>query len=555
MLSKYNVKLNIVLITIITTIIPILISIFLANNTPIQIVNLPLHATLEVAGGVIAIVISMMFYIKFSKNYILTHFTYTTIALLTMGIIDIFHGIMMSGKLFVWLHSCAVFFGGLFFITIWLKEKKVSQKTYKLIPILSVLFAIVFSILSIWYKDFIPNMLNSDKSFSNEANLLNIIGGIGFFIASIKFLKEYIKTKDIEELLFAGHTMLFGVAGVLFLSSTIWDLQWWLWHFLRLFAYIIALYFLYIEFKKDMKILAHTNKELKKSNKKIKQYFNLIDKHVITSSTDTEGIITYASEAFCQISGYSKHELIGKKHSIVKHPDMPEEIYKKLWDSISNDLKWTGEIKNKKKNGKHYWVKATISPIYNNNGKKIGYSAIREDITDKKTIEEISITDSLTEIYNRRHFDEIFPKLINSTKRKNELLSFIILDIDYFKQYNDTYGHQMGDKTLIKVATTIKNSLNRIDDFCFRLGGEEFGILFKTTTTIKAFEFANTIRKNIEALQIKHENNSVSPYVTVSMGLICKNANEITNENEIYKQADELLYEAKANGRNQIVSL
>ena len=250
------------------------------------------------------------------------------------------------------------------------------------------------------------------------------------------------------------------------------------------------------------------------------------------------------------IGSYSKDELIGQNHKIIKHHDMPESIYKELWETIGSGKIWKGEIKNKKKNGDYYWVKAYISPVFDNKKEIIGYTAIREDITDKKRIEEISITDGLTNIYNRRYFDEIFPKIINNAKRKDELVAFLFMDIDHFKQYNDNYGHQKGDDVLIKFAKCLKDSLHRSSDFAFRLGGEEFAIVFQPETKEKAIEFANTIKKNIKELQIKHEFSTVRLYITASMGLVCKNAKNI--DDNIYKEADDLLYEAKKSGRNQI---
>jgi diguanylate cyclase (GGDEF)-like protein len=124
------------------------------------------------------------------------------------------------------------------------------------------------------------------------------------------------------------------------------------------------------------------------------------------------------------------------------------------------------------------------------------------------------------------------------------------MDIDHFKQYNDNYGHQAGDEVLIKFAKCLKENLHRSSDYVFRLGGEEFAIVYQPETKEKAIEFANTIKDNIEKLQIKHEFSSVRLYITASMGLVCKNANDI--DDKIYKQADALLYEAKENGRNQI---
>ncbi|QOG12733.1 diguanylate cyclase [Arcobacter sp. FWKO B] len=284
----------------------------------------------------------------------------------------------------------------------------------------------------------------------------------------------------------------------------------------------------------------------------IKRYTKLIDENVITSSTDLKGNITYTSEAFAKISGYSQGELVSKNHRIIRHPDMPKELYENMWKTIKNNNTWQGEIKNRKKDGGFYWVKATISPSFDENNKKIGYTAIRQDITDKKIIEEISITDGLTNVYNRRHFNEIFPKVINSANRKDELVCFLLLDIDHFKQYNDNYGHQAGDDVLIEFAKCLKENLKRADDMVFRLGGEEFGVLFKSETKEKAIEFANNLKEKIVELKIVHEYSSASPYITASMGLVCKYGDEIKDMDEVYKDADDLLYKSKQNGRNQV---
>ncbi len=305
----------------------------------------------------------------------------------------------------------------------------------------------------------------------------------------------------------------------------------------------------------DKKRLLLSVKDITESKNKerlIKNYVELIDKNIITSTTDLEGNITQVSEAFCKISGYTKEELLGASHSKVKHPDMPQSLYKELWETITKDKVWRGEIKNLKKEGGYYWVDATITPIYNDNGQKIGYTAIRQDITDKKLVEKISITDGLTGIFNRRHFNDMLPKLINSAKRENQLLCFLIMDIDYFKQYNDTYGHQMGDEVLIRVADVLRKSLKRADDVCFRLGGEEFGVIFKTQNKEHSSAFAQLVRKNIEGLKIEHKNNGVSKYVTISAGLVCRDAKGINSADEIYKDADLLLYKAKETGRNRV---
>ncbi|MFA6192720.1 MAG: diguanylate cyclase [Sulfurimonas sp.] len=183
---------------------------------------------------------------------------------------------------------------------------------------------------------------------------------------------------------------------------------------------------------------------------------------------------------------------------------------------------------------------------------------LRVEIVRRKKIEKelakLSITDELTSLYNRRYFNEIFPKLINSAKRENENICFAMADIDFFKQYNDTYGHVAGDEVLRGVANVMKESLHRADDYCFRLGGEEFGILFKGLRAQEAKELVESMRENIENLQIAHKKNSASKYLTASFGLAVKNANSIEDLEELYKEVDELLYEAKQAGRNRVVA-
>ena len=168
-------------------------------------------------------------------------------------------------------------------------------------------------------------------------------------------------------------------------------------------------------------------------------------------------------------------------------------------------------------------------------------------------IEETAITDELTKLYNRRYFNQIFPKEIQRTIRDKQTISFLMMDVDNFKQYNDNYGHQKGDDVLSEIGKTLKLNCKRASDIALRLGGEEFGVIFSDINNNKQMVFAESIRQSIEMLQIKHEFNNASSYITASFGLvsITKPSKEI-NMDELYRLADEALYLAKENGRNQI---
>ncbi|PRM94252.1 hypothetical protein CJ673_07085 [Aliarcobacter cryaerophilus] len=305
---------------------------------------------------------------------------------------------------------------------------------------------------------------------------------------------------------------------------------------------------------KEFIILANSlNQTLENKNmveKKLQDYINIVNQNVIISSTNIQGVITEVSEAFCEISGYKKEELIGKSHNIVRHPNTPASFYKEMWDTLLSKKEWRGEIKNLSKNKDIYWIYAIITPILKNN-EIIGFTSIKSDITNKKHIEELSITDELTKIYNRRFFNIKIEEEINRAKRDKRELCLIILDIDFFKQYNDTYG-QEGDIVIKSVANVLKRKTNRADDFAFRVGGEEFAIITHIEKD-KVFDYAISIKDDIENLQIEHSGNKVSKYVTISLGIVCKDALEIQRAEDIYKQADDNLYEAKRSGRNCVV--
>lgn len=177
------------------------------------------------------------------------------------------------------------------------------------------------------------------------------------------------------------------------------------------------------------------------------------------------------------------------------------------------------------------------------------------DITElehyKIKLEHLALTDGLTSLYNRRYFNKIFPQEINRAKRDKKYLAFMMIDIDFFKQYNDTYGHINGDDVLIHIADTIKKHFCRASDFCFRLGGEEFGIISTGNTLDDVIKQTEQLRIGIEALNIEHKKSSVSNYVTISMGFAFSDGSQ--SFETVFSEADAALYKAKDYGRNRVV--
>lgn len=289
-----------------------------------------------------------------------------------------------------------------------------------------------------------------------------------------------------------------------------------------------------------------------KNSETNQKYIDLIDKNVITSKTNTKGIITDVSSAFTKITGYTKDEIIGKSHSIIRHPDTKKDIYDEMWKSLNAKKSFKAEIKNLNKNGYEYWVDATITPLTDRYENILGYSAIFHDITDKKRIEEYSITDSLTGLYNRRFFDATFSNELRVSKRESKNLILLMVDIDYFKQYNDTYGHLKGDEVLKSISTAMKSFFKRANDCVYRLGGEEFAISFYSNSLKNGLDRAESLRVNIGNLRIEHSTSSVSKYISISAGISFIPKECVMEMNEIYEVTDKALYRAKENGRDRI---
>ena len=163
--------------------------------------------------------------------------------------------------------------------------------------------------------------------------------------------------------------------------------------------------------------------------------------------------------------------------------------------------------------------------------------------------------DTLTGIYNRRYLEEKVHQLIIDLSRSNSSLGIMMLDIDFFKKYNDTYGHSQGDECLKIIAKTLNNAILRRGDFVARYGGEEFAVILTGTDESGACIMAEKMLKNIRDLEIPNEKNNDSGIVTVSIGVTTSDFSKTQNWNEYVEKADKALYLSKNNGRNRYTFL
>ena len=279
---------------------------------------------------------------------------------------------------------------------------------------------------------------------------------------------------------------------------------------------------------------------------------DIIDKYMLLTFSDLEGNITDASQAFLDFTGYTREDIIGKNHSIFKHADVADDYIKKMWRVLLKDKTFRGELKNINKKGVYFWIKIIIEPIFDKENNKVGYLAIREDISSQKSLEELSIKDPLTQCYNRAHFSDIFRKEFAKAQQRDHSVGLLLIDIDFFKLYNKTYSHQDGDDALVKIASSINAIASTEKLKLFRLAGGEFTLITNAYTDEALQELAHKIIKTVRDLAILHEESKISDFLTVSIGAVNLQQLEDISINDLFNTADQNLYVAKRKGRNTL---
>jgi len=284
------------------------------------------------------------------------------------------------------------------------------------------------------------------------------------------------------------------------------------------------------------------------------QNFNM---NVIASSSDLEGIITEVSEALCKISGYVEDELVGQPHSILRHPETPSSIFKDMWKTIQSGKNWYGEYKNLKKNGDSYYVQTSIFPIINAENTIIGYTSIRHDITKQKKSELLLLKqkekleyqayyDSLTKLPNRVLLYDRLEKAIEGAKRKKSKIAVLFIDLDHFKEINDSLGHDIGD-IVLQVVTKRLKSVTRSEDTISRLGGDEFTILLEDLKYPEdVLTIANKLLKVLTNVMIIDQHKL---YISSSIGVSIY-PDDGLDPKSLLKFADSAMYKAKDEGKN-----
>ncbi len=273
-------------------------------------------------------------------------------------------------------------------------------------------------------------------------------------------------------------------------------------------------------------------------------------------TTSLDGTISSINRAFENILGLKAKEVIGRNIKDF----IADEDHGKLGFKITGEKpevrRFDANIgKNRETYHTAYFCENPISL-----GTKLtGYQVIATDITERikmeKALEALVNIDGLTGVSNRRYFDKQLDIEIRRCFRTESSLCLIFIDVDFFKLYNDYYGHTAGDLCLQKVSNVLKGTLKRAADLVSRYGGEEFVILLPETDIEAASKIAQLIKDTLEAVKISHQDSKVSPYVTISMGISSiVPGRDTLNENSgklLTEQADKALYVSKETGRNK----
>lgn len=269
---------------------------------------------------------------------------------------------------------------------------------------------------------------------------------------------------------------------------------------------------------------------------------------------DKDKNIIYANPQLIKSTGYTKKQLKNQKSSIFHGPGTDDDVLKELWNTLLSKKSWSGELLYQRKDGSEFWQSWNVAPILDMHGSIQNFVGVGEDITQKKKfqalLEAMSYQDGLTSIANRRRFDEYFPIEWNRAKRNKKPLAVIMIDIDFFKRYNDSLGHLVGDESLKRIADVLKKNVHRAVDLVARYGGEEFVCVLPDTNIFGAKTVAEKFQNAIHNLKISHPDSDVSPYITVSMGIACCVPCQ-GDYNHLLNAADVALYQAKKNGRNR----
>ncbi|MEH7117952.1 diguanylate cyclase [Neobacillus vireti] len=311
-----------------------------------------------------------------------------------------------------------------------------------------------------------------------------------------------------------------------------------------------------------------TQNQLKHSLIKVKETeerFRLLAEYssdMITMHNDLSEYI-YISPAVKEVIHFEYQELLGKKFEIFIHPDDVNRTIE-MFERALKEGSAESTYRYRSKFGDYIWIESTLKSVpYQEEGEK-KVIIVSRNITKRKQTEQklqeankllsrLSYMDGLTGVANRRYFDDTLLKEWAAAIDSLAPLTLVMIDIDYFKNYNDTYGHLKGDFCLQTIAQAVNNLFLKQSGCTFcRYGGEEFALIMPDATSEKGLQAAQRINDTVAALHLTHKSSRIAGIVTLSMGIATMYPSKTTIPDSLIMEADSALYQSKLRGRNTI---
>jgi len=299
--------------------------------------------------------------------------------------------------------------------------------------------------------------------------------------------------------------------------------------------------------------LQEKTRELERVNLELEQLatvFTHVREGVII--TDPDGTIVAVNQAFCQISGYTREEMIGQNPRLLKSGVHSSEFYSRMWQSLQSNGHWSGEIWNRHKNGKNLAVLLTISGVRDNSGATRHYVALHADISAQKEhqqqLEFIAHYDTLTGLPNRKLFDDRLHQAMVQSKRHQQPLAVVYIDLDGFKAINDNYGHDAGDHLLKAISEQMKACLRESDTLA-RFGGDEFVAVLVDLADIHTSTPYIKRMLAAAARPVAYQGHQLQ--VSSSIGVAFFAPTDDSAADQLLRQADQAMYQAKLAGKNR----
>ena len=295
---------------------------------------------------------------------------------------------------------------------------------------------------------------------------------------------------------------------------------------------------------KELRIEISERKKAEAELRKLAQAVNCTGSPIII--TDLDGKIEFTNNAFSTLTGYAAEEVTGHTPRVLKSEQTKGNIYEELWETITKDEVWRGDLLNRKKDGELYWDHLVISPITDKDGKKTHYVAIRDDITNRKEEEKrhayLATHDILTGLPNRILFNERIDHALSLAKRNDWQVAIFFIDLNNFKRINDRFGHAVGDDALIEFGNRLQACMRESDTIA-RIGGDEFVCLLEKVPDEEYLPMvANKLIEKLSKPFAVDDERSIPMNASVGISIFPQDGN---NANSLLEAADQAMYRAK----------